>query len=74
MMLQIHNSEVFLILGTYECHFKAHNSYVFVIFFSFYRPAPSSPGQTNGINSTEQLVGRFQVSVQADALAATFVI
>ncbi|KAK3540206.1 hypothetical protein QTP70_028399 [Hemibagrus guttatus] len=24
------------------------------------RPPPSSPGQTNGINSTEQLVGRFQ--------------
>ncbi|XP_053092346.1 PDZ and LIM domain protein 2 isoform X1 [Pangasianodon hypophthalmus] len=24
------------------------------------RPAPSSPGQTNGISSTEQLVGRFQ--------------
>ncbi|XP_017323937.1 PDZ and LIM domain protein 2 [Ictalurus punctatus] len=24
------------------------------------RPAPSSPGQTNGISSTEQLVGRFK--------------
>ncbi|XP_066500540.1 PDZ and LIM domain protein 2 [Hoplias malabaricus] len=28
------------------------------------RPAPLSPGQTNGINSTEQLVGRFQEAVQ----------
>ncbi|XP_076845101.1 PDZ and LIM domain protein 2 [Brachyhypopomus gauderio] len=28
------------------------------------RPPPASPGQTNGINSTEQLVGRFQEAVQ----------
>ncbi|XP_062855372.1 PDZ and LIM domain protein 2 [Trichomycterus rosablanca] len=28
------------------------------------RPVPSSPGQTNGISNTEQLVGRFQEAVQ----------
>ncbi|KAI5094759.1 PDZ and LIM domain protein 2 [Silurus meridionalis] len=28
------------------------------------RPPPSSPGQTNGISSTEQLVGRFQETLQ----------
>lgn len=45
-----------------------HKTNMFIVTF-FYRPAPSSTGQTNGINSKEQMAGRFQVGVQGDPLA-----
>lgn len=40
------------------------NQLIFVV-CCLLRPEPSSPGQTNGISTPEQLTGRFQVSAAA---------
>lgn len=56
----IQNQEPFSVFNHKKVKKKGISAHVYC---SPHRPASPPPGETNGITSTEQLVGRFQVSV-----------